>query len=68
MGKLSLAVDIGASSGRLIAGHLEEGVLKLEEIYRFENKIIKNQDQFCWDVDTLFMEIKRECMNAGNGA
>jgi rhamnulokinase len=68
MGKLSLAVDIGASSGRLIAGHLEEGVLKLEEIYRFENKIIKNQDQFCWDVDTLFMEIKKgmhECSKRG---
>ncbi|MCS0654779.1 rhamnulokinase [Cytobacillus firmus] len=68
MGKLSLAVDIGASSGRLIAGHLEEGVLKLEEIYRFENKIIKNLDQFCWDVDTLFMEIKKgihECSKRG---
>ncbi|USK43987.1 rhamnulokinase [Cytobacillus oceanisediminis] len=68
MGKLSLAVDIGASSGRLIAGHLEEGVLKLEEIYRFQNKIIKNQDQFCWDVDTLFMEIKKgihECGKRG---
>ncbi|USK38658.1 rhamnulokinase [Cytobacillus firmus] len=68
MGKLSLAVDIGASSGRLIAGHLEEGVLKLEEIYRFENKIIKNQDQFCWDVATLFMEIKKgmhECRKRG---
>ena len=34
-----LAIDIGASSGRHILGHLEDGILKLEEIYRFENNI-----------------------------
>ena len=32
-----LAVDIGASSGRHMLGHLEKGRLVLEEIYRFEN-------------------------------
>ncbi|WP_368297514.1 rhamnulokinase [Cytobacillus firmus] len=65
MGKLSLAVDIGASSGRLIAGHLEEGVLKLQEIYRFENKIIQRNNQYCWDVDTLFTEIKKGIHQCG---
>lgn len=65
MGKLSLAVDIGASSGRLIAGHLEEGVLKLQEIYRFENKIIQRNNQYCWDVDTLFKEIKKGIHQCG---
>lgn len=28
-----LAVDIGASSGRHILGWLEDGVMKLEEVY-----------------------------------
>ena len=37
MEKYYLAVDIGASSGRHILGHLENGKIKLEEIYRFEN-------------------------------
>ena len=37
MGKYYLAVDIGASSGRHILGHLENGKIKLEEIYCFEN-------------------------------
>ena len=32
-----LAVDIGASSGRHIIGHMENGKMVLEEIYRFEN-------------------------------
>ena len=31
------AVDMGASSGRLILGHMENGKMVLEEIYRFPN-------------------------------
>ena len=30
-----LAVDIGASSGRHILGHIEDGKMQLEEVYRF---------------------------------
>lgn len=30
-----LAIDIGASSGRHILGSIEDGKIKLEEIYRF---------------------------------
>lgn len=57
MGSYSIAVDIGASSGRLILGHLENGFLKLEKIHRFENKIIQKGSSFCWDIDFLFYEI-----------
>lgn len=58
MSTYSLAVDIGASSGRLILGHLENGKLKLNEIHRFENNIIRKGDHYCWDVERLFQEIK----------
>ncbi|WP_077624577.1 rhamnulokinase [Sediminibacillus massiliensis] len=58
MGTCSLAVDIGASSGRLIAGYLQDGLLKLEEVHRFENKMVKKDGHFCWDIDALFQEIK----------
>lgn len=58
MTKYSIAVDIGASSGRLILGYLENGLLKLEEIHRFENKIVKKADSYCWEADKLFQEIK----------
>lgn len=54
-----LAIDIGASSGRHILGHLEGGRLHLEEIYRFENNIIKQDGTLCWDIDALFGEVKR---------
>jgi rhamnulokinase len=58
MTKYSIAVDIGASSGRLILGYLENGLLNLNEIHRFENKIVKKGDLFCWEADQLFLEIK----------
>ena len=32
-----LAVDIGASSGRHMLSHMENGKMVLEEIYRFPN-------------------------------
>ncbi|WP_071392805.1 rhamnulokinase [Bacillus tuaregi] len=68
MTKYSIAVDIGASSGRLILGYLESGLLHLKEIHRFENKIIKKSEFFCWDVDALFQEIKnglKKCKRMG---
>lgn len=58
MTKYSIAVDIGASSGRLILGYLENGLLKLDEIYRFENNIVQKGTSFCWEEDKLFQEIK----------
>ena len=39
--KIYLAIDIGASSGRHIAGWMENGELKTEEIYRFPNGVIE---------------------------
>ncbi|GLF90757.1 rhamnulokinase [Bacillus safensis] len=59
MKKCCLAVDIGASSGRLIASHLEDGLLNLKEIHRFENKMVQKNGQFCWELDRLFIEIKK---------
>ncbi len=46
--KYYLAVDIGASSGRHILGHLGNGKIKLEEIYRFENGIKKVDGHLIW--------------------
>ncbi len=52
-----LAVDIGASSGRHILGHMEDGKIVLEEIYRFENGMVKKDGELCWEYDRLFAEI-----------
>ncbi len=66
--KYCLAIDMGASSGRHILGYVENGKLKLEEIYRFENGIVDIDGTLCWDVEKLFTEIKnglKECKNRG---
>ncbi len=57
--KCFLAVDIGASSGRHIVGILEDGKLRLEEVYRFENGAKRKDENssLCWDADGLFASI-----------
>lgn len=53
-----LAIDIGASSGRHILGHMnEENKLQIEEIYRFNNGVKKVDNHLCWDLNQLFYEI-----------
>lgn len=59
-----LAVDIGASSGRLIIAWKEAGKLMLEEVYRFQNGMRQEGDRLCWDMEKLLSEIKaglKEC-------
>lgn len=53
-----LAIDIGASSGRHILGHIENDRLCLEEIYRFDNNIKNDNGTLIWDIDNLFREVK----------
>ena len=55
--KYHLAVDIGASSGRHILGHVEQGRIVLEEVYRFENGPKKRGGRLCWDFDALAREV-----------
>lgn len=52
-----LAIDIGASSGRHILGYIKDKKLQLEEIYRFKNGAYNNNNQLCWNLDSLFKEI-----------
>lgn len=59
MEKYYLAIDIGASSGRHILGWLEDGRMRLEEVYRFPNEMKVVEDSLCWDVKALFTEIKK---------
>lgn len=55
--KTYLAVDIGASSGRHILGWLEDGKLKLKEIYRFKNGAEDQNGHLCWDIGRLESEV-----------
>lgn len=63
-----LAIDIGASSGRHMLGHVEEGRMVLEEIYRFPNGMTEENGVLFWDTDRLFAEIlagMKECAKLG---
>ncbi len=69
MKKYYLAVDIGASSGRHILCHIEDGLLITEEIHRFPNGAKRDENNvLCWNVDGLFEEIlsgMKKCADKG---
>ena len=68
MDKYYLAVDIGASSGRHILSHIENGKMVLEEVYRFENGMKEKDGHKCWDTEGLFNSIKagmKKCAELG---
>ena len=49
--KAYVAVDIGASSGRLMLGQLEDGKLKLQEMHRFKNGFEFKNNHDRWNID-----------------
>lgn len=66
--KYYLAIDIGASSGRHILAHMENGRMVLEEVHRFPNGMVEQDGENVWDVDDLFSQIKlgmKKCAQIG---
>lgn len=63
------AVDIGASSGRVVIGEVTpRGTIELTEIHRFDNIQKRSGGHDCWDVDMLFRETVAglaKCKEAG---
>jgi len=51
------AIDLGASSGRVIAGEFGERGLKLHEVARFPNGPVERDGGLYWDFDALFAAI-----------
>ncbi|MDR3234754.1 MAG: rhamnulokinase [Planctomycetaceae bacterium] len=60
-----LAVDLGASSGRLIAGRFDGEHLELEELYRFENAPVDMNGTLYWDLPGLWQHIQNGLLIAG---
>lgn len=50
------AIDLGASSGRVVLGILTDGGLELKEMHRFVNEPYVADDKLHWDIDRLFSE------------
>ncbi len=54
-----LAVDIGASSGRVILGSFDGGTITTQELHRFKNGAEMRNGHLCWDVEMMLCEIKK---------
>ncbi|MBP3040403.1 rhamnulokinase [Bacillaceae bacterium Marseille-Q3522] len=53
-----IAIDIGASSGRMMKSQItHEGEITLEEVHRFKNGFIAHNNLNYWQIDLLIQEI-----------
>ncbi len=59
MPKTYLACDLGAESGRIISGRLQDGRLRLEEIHRFANTPQRTSHGLIWNFHGLLSEIQK---------
>ncbi len=53
MKEYSLAIDIGASSGRHIVGWMETGEIKTAEVFRFPNGVRRTDGHLTWDIEAM---------------
>lgn len=61
-----LAIDLGAGSGRVIAGVHDGRTLRLEEIHRFEHPPRELEGGLFWDEDRLWSEIRKGLAKASD--
>ena len=56
---VALAVDLGASGGRVVAGGFDGRLLELEEVHRFDNGPVTMAGRLIWDLPRLWQEVSR---------
>jgi len=54
---VALAIDLGASGGRVVSGSFDGRLLELEEIHRFENGPVAMGGELVWDLVRLWQEV-----------
>ena len=54
-----LAIDLGASSGRVLAGRFDGQQLTLGEINRFPNGPVRSDKHLYWDVLRLWTDVQQ---------
>lgn len=53
----ALAVDLGSSSGRVLAGTLADGRIDVRELHRFAHEAREIDGELVWDIDELWREV-----------
>ncbi|MDQ8204627.1 rhamnulokinase family protein [Pelagicoccus sp. SDUM812003] len=56
--KVYLAVDLGASSGRVMAGEWNDGKLSLKEVNRFKTPSVKIGRYWHWDILSIYSSVE----------
>lgn len=51
------AVDLGASTGRVMAGVVENGRVDLHPVHRFRNGMTERDGHLRWDIEALYAEV-----------
>src|SRR5262245_14092247 len=59
------AIDLGAESGRVVAGRLAGGRVELDEVHRFANRPVRLPDGVRWDLLHLYSEALDGLARAG---
>ena len=54
-----IACDLGAESGRVMLGALQDGKLEIQEIHRFSNGPVRIMGSLRWNTLRIFEELKR---------
>ena len=62
---LVAAVDLGASSGRVMVGRVAPDELELREVHRFPNEPVRLPDGLHWDILRLYGEVLAGLREAG---
>lgn len=57
MTKYYAAIDLGATSGRVVLASVSDGVVQLEVVHRFPNRLISLLGHCYWDIYALFDSI-----------
>lgn len=57
MTKHYLAVDLGATSGRVILASVTDGTISQETLHRFPTPLVQEGEKYYWDIHNLFDNI-----------
>lgn len=64
-GQIYLGIDLGAGSGRIVAGFWDGRVMALDELHRFPNEPVHLAGSMRWDVLRMWSEIQTGLALAG---
>jgi len=63
---LHIAIDLGASNGRVVLGRLDRDGLRLREVVRFEHHPVTRGASLVWDWDRIRDEVRRGLLAAAD--